>query len=99
MVVVSSVWGSSCPKGFDDFEDECLLLSDQEMTWTEADWFCRKIDSELILLKDRESQDRLLKYDFAEKRHSFWIGGYLHSDLRWHWIDGTVDSAKNYQYE
>ena len=85
---------SFCFKNFEKVSTQCLLYSHEtEMNWGEAEWFCRWNKAELILLKDKESQNKIL--DFFSLRgikRSFWVGGYVNPDSKWHWIDGTLGS-------
>ena len=93
-VVVAS--RASCPYNFEAVGDQCLLLNhENDMTWGEAEWFCQWNDAELILLKDKESQDEI--YNFLNRKgssHKFWIGAYF-KKTKWYWIDGTQIKKTN----
>ena len=80
---------SSCPSPFEKIENQCLLLNhEREMTWTEAEWFCRWNNAELILLKDEESQNQIVNLlSLRGIKRNFWIGGFVNPDSTWNWID------------
>ena len=92
-VSVSSI--SNCLDHFKLVGNQCLLFNhDKEMTWIEANWFCKSNQAELILLKDLETQDRISKFLNHQLgiESNFWIGGYYDSESRKHWNDGSSDS-------
>ena len=90
---------SSCPIHFDKVDDTCLILNhEREMTWAEAEWFCRWNNAELIVLKDKKSQNQILNFlSLRGIKKNFWIGGFVNPDSTWNWIDNVYIPSSNTQ--
>ena len=76
----------NCPDEFEPVGEECILASThREMSWYEADWFCRRKNSRLFQPIDESFQIKnLLSLKGFSK--SFWIGGYKNGN-QWQWIE------------
>ena len=80
---------SSCPTHFEKVGNLCLFFSHEtEMKWAEAEWFCRWNGAKLLFLRDKPSQERIFDFfNLKGIKRSYWAGGYVNPDSKWHWID------------
>ena len=87
---VNSAWGS-CSTDFENVGDQCILFNlEKRVTWTEAEWFCRWNGAQLHQLKDKDSQEQILDLlSLRGIKKDYWVGGFVHSDSKWHWIDDS----------
>ena len=78
----------NCPDQFEPVGGECILASsDREMSWYEADWFCRRKNSRLYQPSDELLQENLVNFlSLKGFSHPFWVGGYK-NEGHWQWIE------------
>ena len=95
ILFVPSVWTSSCPDEFVEIGDDnhCVLIKeDLEMTWSEADWFCKKKNSNLLMSTHDAFFDEMIDFlNIKGLNKNFWVGSYFNKTL-WYWIDGSVNT-------
>jgi hypothetical protein len=60
-----------------------------DLSWQEAEDFCRSIGGHLVSIRDDREMDFILRLAEGSQRDNFWIGLYR-SDLdQWTWTDGS----------
>lgn len=78
-----------CPVGWNIIDSSCYFVSGEETTWDLARDECYKMNSVLVMVKDKTESDSLKKLFSAGRR--YWIG--LRRDPEelhiWRWLDGT----------
>ena len=73
-----------------------MLSHDKEMSWSEAEWFCKWTQSQLAVVKDKKSQDQLMNLlSLKGIKRNYWVGGYSTPDSQWRWIDDTEKDLGN----
>uniref|UniRef100_A0A3B1KEB5 C-type lectin domain-containing protein n=1 Tax=Astyanax mexicanus TaxID=7994 RepID=A0A3B1KEB5_ASTMX len=68
------------------------LITDQFLTWYEAQSYCRKIYTDLVSIRDQE-QNEAVKIAGMKTKDPFWIG-LLCDD--WQWADGKRSAYRNW---
>ena len=74
-----------CHQGYD--QEECYVLVNTAMTWSQAEQFCGIKGGHLASITSEEENDwlgsELMTYD------SVWVGGRWSNGTDWSWTDGT----------
>ncbi|XP_040270635.1 CD209 antigen-like protein C isoform X7 [Bufo bufo] len=85
-----------CPVGWSVIGSSCYFVSREEITWDNARDECYKMNSVLVMIKDKTESDSLKQLYNINKR--YWIG--LRRDLNeahiWKWLDGTQVTFTNW---
>ncbi|XP_049334384.1 putative C-type lectin domain family 20 member A [Astyanax mexicanus] len=68
------------------------LITDQFLTWYEAQSYCRKNYTDLVSIRDQE-QNEAVKKEGTKTKDPFWIG-LLYDD--WQWADGKRSLYRNW---
>ncbi|KAM3924695.1 uncharacterized protein RB166_008031 [Leptodactylus fuscus] len=85
-----------CPIGWSKVGQSCYFVSGEEMTWDKSRAECNKLNSVLVMVKDKTESETLKKlFQFGRR---YWIGlrrdpGEVHI---WKWLDGTEISFTNW---
>ncbi|XP_044135024.1 low affinity immunoglobulin epsilon Fc receptor-like [Bufo gargarizans] len=85
-----------CPVGWSVIGSSCYFVSREEITWDSARNECYRMNSVLVMIKDKTESDSLKQLYNINKR--YWIG--LRRDLNkvyiWKWLDGTQVTFTNW---
>ncbi|KAM4038531.1 hepatic lectin-like [Anomaloglossus baeobatrachus] len=84
---------TSCPAGWSLLGSSCYFLSASHQTWKNSQKECSKMDSLLLVLKDKMELDAVRQLT-GNKR--FWIGLKRGNLNTWLWVDGTIAVYTNW---
>ncbi|XP_066203308.1 C-type lectin domain family 17, member A isoform X1 [Saccopteryx leptura] len=78
----------TCPEGWLPFEGKCYYFSSSTKSWNEAQMFCQKNYSHLVIISSYEEQN------FVSKAHRsprvYWLGlSDRDHEGDWKWLDGS----------
>lgn len=77
-----------CTEGWVSFNGRCYLLSDDIITWSQAEKKCQTHGAHLLVPNNQEELDFISS--IVEIQHSYWIGLVeRHHEGHWSWVDGT----------
>ncbi|XP_066445538.1 C-type lectin domain family 4 member G-like [Eleutherodactylus coqui] len=85
-----------CPVGWNIIGSSCYYVSEEQVTWDKARQECYKMNSFLVMVKDKTESETIKKLFTASRR--YWIGlrrdpGEIHI---WKWLDGTELTFTNW---
>ncbi|XP_044135027.1 C-type lectin domain family 4 member G-like isoform X3 [Bufo gargarizans] len=85
-----------CPVGWSVIGPSCYFVSREEITWDNARDECYKMNSVLVMIKDKTESDSLKQLYNINKR--YWIGLRRDSNEAhiWKWLDGTQVTFTNW---
>ena len=88
-----------CPTGWTLFKNNCYLFNDSNMTWHQAQTFCRGLKGELV--KINSAEENKFVWDLATRQAP--SVNYIRIGLKWnstandfYWYDHSVPVYKNW---
>ncbi|OCT90316.1 hepatic lectin [Xenopus laevis] len=80
-----------CDPGWRAFGGSCYYIV-SEMTWTDAQTFCKKLNSNLVIINSEMEQNFL---ESIANRSDVWIGLRRAQRNEWRWVDGTIHNVSD----
>ncbi|CAF1125021.1 unnamed protein product [Brachionus calyciflorus] len=79
-----------CPENFIEYQNECLFISQEDKTWTEALLECQQLNSTLLIVPTKVIIDYSVQlFDQLGLDGNYYVGGNL-SDSKWSWLNGKI---------
>lgn len=79
------------------FNDTYFKVIKKQMTWKDAEAYCRKLGGHLAMPKDKETSDFIIELATQYKLNGLWLGGTDEAkEGEWRWADGTLVEYSNW---
>ncbi|KAM3939782.1 uncharacterized protein RB166_021810 [Leptodactylus fuscus] len=86
-----SQWEDICPVNWILVGRKCLLITDEEGSWSQCDEFCKKKEANLVVV---QWSDPVLQASLSNKMGECWVG----KELRWNNYQSSWEWPNQYQW-
>merc|ERR1712243_501708 len=82
------IYDRNCPAEWTLFEDSCIFVTQNKMTWNKGKLHCEALGATLAVLENRSLYNAVKSLSSSKK---ILVGGYQNTSTGdWHWLNGNV---------